>query len=112
MSYAAYDSVSALVFLGKKRYNFIKTFCITEILALAIVRTLDTQLSVETQQFALQSEVVILLHVSAGWLGPGSLQILVEFGELEEPRLPEKAIDQKYFLLFLVLFSLHANLYL
>lgn len=54
MSCAAYDSVSALIFLGKKRYTFLKTFSITEILALAIVQALDIQLSVAAQGFALQ----------------------------------------------------------
>lgn len=77
MSRATYDSVFAIVFLRKKKYTFLKAFYITEILALAIVRTLDIQLSVETEQFALQSTVVILLRVAAGWLGPRSLQILV-----------------------------------
>lgn len=49
MSRATYDSGFAIVFLRKKkRYTFLKAFYITEILALAIVRTLDIQLSVET----------------------------------------------------------------
>lgn len=90
-------SVSAFTIF---RGGNLKTFYIAEILTPAIAPTLD---------MICTAKLGCNLYISADWLGPGALQMLVE---LEKSRLPEKAFDQKYFLLFLIVFSLKANLYL